>query len=61
MPTMPFALAGLRIDPEVSVPMATAARFAATPMPGPELDPPVCSTGRPSLNGGVGARITRGS
>ena len=30
MPTTPFAFAGLRIDPDVSVPIATAARFALT-------------------------------
>jgi len=47
MPTTPLALAGLKIDPEVSVPTATVTRFALTPMPGPELEPPVCSTGRP--------------
>ena len=61
MPTTPFAFAGLRIDPEVSVPIAIGARFALTPIPEPELEPPVCSTGRPSLNGGVVRGSTRGS
>ena len=51
MPTAMLALAGLRIDPDVSVPTATATRFAATAMPDPELDPPVVSTGRPSPPG----------
>ncbi len=51
MPTSPFAVPGLRIEPDVSVPMPTAARLAATAMPGPELDPPGVSAGRPSLNG----------
>ena len=61
MPTTPFALAGLRIDPDVSVPTAIATRFAFTPIPGPELEPPVCSTGRPSLFGGSVRGSTRGS
>jgi hypothetical protein len=39
MPTTPFAFAGLRIDPEVSVPIAIGARFALTPMPEPGLSP----------------------
>src|SRR5262245_49851378 len=51
IPTRPFAVPGLRIDPDVSVPMPTVARFAATAMPGPELDPPGVSTGRPSFRG----------
>ncbi len=41
-----FALAGLRIDPDVSVPTFAAQKLAAVPMP--ELDPPVPSAGRPS-------------
>src|SRR5688572_13647712 len=40
---------GLRIEPDVSVPMLPAAKFAEVAMP--ELDPPVFITGRPSLNG----------
>jgi hypothetical protein len=51
MPTSMLAVPGLRIEPEVSVPTATATRFAATAMPEPELDPPGVSTGRPSLIG----------
>jgi len=51
IPTTPFADAGLRIEPDVSVPIATVTRFALTPMAEPELEPPVCSAGRPSLNG----------
>src|SRR5690349_22072735 len=39
IPTTPFALAGHTIDPSVSVPIATAQRFAETPAPEPELDP----------------------
>ena len=41
-----FWFDGLRIDPEVSVPTLPAQKFAAVPMP--ELEPPVCRTGRPS-------------
>jgi hypothetical protein len=59
MPTSMFALAGLRIEPDVSVPMFAAQRLAAVPMP--ELDPPVASAGRPSLNGAVVRGSTRGS
>ena len=51
MPTTPFAVAGLRIDPDVSVPTATATRLAFVEMPEPELDPPGVSTGRPSPPG----------
>ena len=51
MPTTPLALAGLRIEPEVSVPIARVTRLALTAMPGPELEPPVCNTGRPSPPG----------
>ncbi len=40
MPTSPFAVPGLRSEPDVSVPMPAAARLAATAMPGPELDTP---------------------
>src|SRR5947208_1739600 len=39
----------------------SAARLAPTAMPGPELDPPVCRTGRPSLNGAVVRGSMRGS
>jgi hypothetical protein len=48
---------GLRIEPDVSVPTATATRFAATAMPEPELDPPGVSTG-PSVTPAVGAGRT---
>ena len=46
MPTSMFAFDGLITEPPVSVPTLAAQKFAAVPMP--ELDPPVCSTGRPS-------------
>ena len=39
MPTIPQALDGHTIDPSVSVPIATAHRFAATAAPEPELEP----------------------
>src|SRR5207245_10464014 len=61
MPTIMFWPDGLRIDPEVSVPTPTVARLSPTAMPGPELDPPVCRTGRPSLNGAVVRGSLRGS
>src|SRR6266852_9529015 len=48
MPASIVALDGLRIDPEVSLPTFAAARFALVAIP--ELDPPVPSAGRPSLN-----------
>ena len=38
MPTSMFWFAGLRIEPDVSVPTFAAHRFAAVPIP--ELDPP---------------------
>src|SRR5688500_2897116 len=38
-PTIPFAAAGLRIEPSVSVLSAAAARLAATAAAAPELDP----------------------
>src|SRR5262245_17163298 len=41
MPTSPLAFDGDTIDPSVSVPTATAARFAAIADPDPELDPDV--------------------
>jgi hypothetical protein len=52
-----FALAGDRIDPEVSVPTFAAQKLMAVPMP--ELDPPVPITGRPSFRPSRGSR--RGS
>jgi hypothetical protein len=56
IPTTPFDDPGLKIDPDVSVPIATATRLADTAMPEPELDPPGVSTGRPSLAGsGLGS------
>ena len=39
MPTMPLADDGQTIEPSVSVPMASAQRFAATAAAEPELDP----------------------
>jgi len=39
MPTMPLTEAGETTDPSVSVPTATAHRFAATATPEPELEP----------------------
>jgi hypothetical protein len=48
-----FALAGLRIDPDVSVPTLPAQKLSAVPVP--ELDPPVLITGRPSLVPGRGS------
>src|SRR4030095_10873722 len=41
MPTSPLVFDGDTIDPSVSVPTATAARFAAIAEPDPELDPDV--------------------
>ena len=52
-----FWFAGLRIEPEVSVPTLAAQRLAA--VPAPELDPPVLSAGRPSAVSVRGSR--RGS
>ena len=52
-----FAFAGLRIEPDVSVPTLAAQKLAAVPVP--ELEPPVDSTGRPSKPAGRGSR--RGS
>jgi hypothetical protein len=40
MPTTEFQLAGLRIEPDVSVPTATVHRWAATATAEPLLDPP---------------------
>src|SRR5256885_11897194 len=39
MPTRPLPVDGDTIEPSVSVPMAKAARLAATAAPEPELDP----------------------
>jgi hypothetical protein len=39
IPTSEFIAEGDTIDPSVSVPTATAHRFAAVPAPDPELDP----------------------
>jgi len=49
MPTSEFAFAGLRIEPDVSVPIAAAARFEAETTAGPELDPLGESACLPSL------------
>ena len=46
MPTSMLAFEGLMTEPPVSVPTLAAQRLAAVPIP--ELDPPVCSAGRPS-------------
>ena len=51
MPMREFWLEGLRMDPEVSLPMATVTRLAATAAPGPALDPPGERACRPSLSG----------
>ena len=40
-PTTEFELDGDKIDPEVSVPIAATAKFAAVATPLPELEPPV--------------------
>jgi hypothetical protein len=45
------------IDPPVSEPTLAGQKLAA--VPDPELDPPVCSTPRPSIVSGRGSR--RGS
>ena len=47
MPTSIVWLAGVRIEPDVSVPTFAAQKFAA--VPAPELDPPGFSAGRPSF------------
>ena len=39
IPTTPLTDEGHTIEPFVSVPMATAHRFALTPAPEPELEP----------------------
>ena len=52
-----FWFAGLRIEPDVSVPTFAAQKLAAVPMP--ELEPPVESAGRPSKVASRGSR--RGS
>ncbi len=39
MPTRPLLVAGETIDPSVSVPIATAQRFAEAAAPDPELEP----------------------
>src|SRR5690348_11502375 len=39
IPTMPFMEEGQTIDPSVSVPIPSAARFAEMPTPVPELEP----------------------
>jgi hypothetical protein len=48
-----FWFAGLRIEPEVSVPTLATQKLAAVPIP--ELDPPVASAGRPSSKPGRGS------
>ena len=39
-PTRSLCDAGLRIDPQVSLPMPATAKFAATAAPVPPLEPP---------------------
>ena len=39
IPTIPFAFEGHIIEPQVSVPIATAHKFAETATPDPELEP----------------------
>ena len=53
MPTSMLAFDGLMTDPPVSEPTLPAQKFAAVPTP--ELEPPVCSTGRPSPGSGRGS------
>ncbi len=43
--TSPFCVAGLRSEPEVSVPIAAAQRPAATATAEPALEPPGSTTG----------------
>ena len=45
MPTMPLAKAGTRIEPAVSVPIATGQRPAATAAADPELEVATGSAG----------------
>ena len=40
-PTVEFWLAGDKIEPDVSLPIAAAQKLAATETPLPELEPPV--------------------
>src|SRR5262249_22125223 len=61
IPTTKFWVPGLRMDPDVSVPIPTVARSALTAIPGPELEPPGESAGRPSLNGVTSRGSGRGS
>ena len=49
MPTMPFAAAGTRPEPAVSVPRARSTWPAATATAEPELDPPDTSDGQWAL------------
>ena len=59
MPTSIVAFDGLITEPPVSDPTFAAQRFAAVPTP--ELEPPVCSAGRPSnvRVARIGSRIVR--
>ena len=45
-PTRLLCDAGMRIDPQVSLPMPAAAKFAATAAPVPPLEPPDCDRDR---------------
>lgn len=53
-PTRELWAAGLMMEPEVSVPMATVTRLAATAAALPELEPPMNSS--PGRRGSVQAR-----
>ena len=53
MPASMLLFDGLMIEPPVSEPTLAAQKLAA--VPAPELDPPVCSTGRPSIVSGRGS------
>src|SRR5205807_9286448 len=60
IPTTEFAFAGLKMEPDVSVPTLAAARLADATTPGPELEPPGPRACRPSLFG-KGGGMGRGS
>ena len=59
-PTMPQKLAGLRIDPPVSVPIAPGTNPAATAAADPLLDPEVKCSRFQGLRGGGQGQIVRG-
>lgn len=53
MPTTAFQIAGKRIEPPVSVPIAAAQKRAAAATPEPEDDEPVHKSARHGLTGSV--------